>query len=73
MNTFSLHENIVFHDKNAYAEPLYVDQTGRVLRFMLKPGQSVVEHAAPHSPVHRLFQSSSPKVSPPRRAATSPR
>jgi quercetin dioxygenase-like cupin family protein len=52
MITFSLHENFVFHDNNAYAEPLFVDQTDRILRFMLKPGQSVVEHAAPHSPVH---------------------
>jgi quercetin dioxygenase-like cupin family protein len=52
MLTFSTHDNLVFHDKNPYAEPLVVNAEGRILRFMLKPGQSVVEHTAPHSPVY---------------------
>ena len=52
MKAFSVHENLVFHDKNPYAEPLVVNQEGRILRFMLKPGQSVVEHTAPNSPVY---------------------
>ena len=52
MKAFSVHEKLVFHDKNPYAEPLVVDEEGRILRFMLKPGQSVVEHAAPNSPVY---------------------
>jgi quercetin dioxygenase-like cupin family protein len=47
-----LHDNLVFHDKDAYAEPLFIDENGRVLRFTLKPGQSVQEHTAPHSPVY---------------------
>ena len=52
MLTFSTHENLVFHDRNPYAEPLVVNKEGRILRFMLKPGQSVVEHTAPNSPVY---------------------
>jgi quercetin dioxygenase-like cupin family protein len=41
-----------FRDPDPYAQPLHVSPTGRVLRFMLKPGQSVREHNAPHSPVY---------------------
>lgn len=52
MKTFQLLENIEFHDKNPYAQPLQVKEGGRVLRFALKPGQVVREHSAPHSPVY---------------------
>lgn len=52
MLSIPLHDNLVFHDKDPYAEPLFVDKTGRILRFTLKPGQSVREHMAPHSPVY---------------------
>lgn len=52
MLSFSLHNDLVFHDKDPYAEPLFVDTSGRILRFTLKPGQSVEEHSAPHSPVY---------------------
>jgi quercetin dioxygenase-like cupin family protein len=52
MQSFNLHDNVVFHDKDPYAEPLFVDKTGRILRFALHPGQSVREHMAPHSPVY---------------------
>ena len=52
MKLIQLYENWVFHDDNPYAEPLFVDQEKRVLRFALRPGQSVKEHLAPHSPVH---------------------
>ncbi len=52
MLSISLHENAVFHDKDPYAEPLFVDKDGRILRFALNPGQSVREHMAPHSPVY---------------------
>lgn len=51
MITILLHDNLVFHDKDPFAEPLFVDKTSRILRFALKPGQSVREHMAPHSPV----------------------
>lgn len=52
MLSISLHDNVVFHHENPYAEPLFVDKTSRILRFALKPGQSVREHMAPHSPVN---------------------
>jgi quercetin dioxygenase-like cupin family protein len=52
MLSIPLLDNLVFHDKDPYAEPLFVDKTGRILRFTLKPGQSVREHTAPHSPVY---------------------
>lgn len=52
MKTIQLSENLEFHDKNPYAEPLHVAKTGRILRFTLKPGQEVVEHSAPDSPVY---------------------
>lgn len=47
-----LNDNWVFHDRDPYAEPLFVGESGRILRFALKPGQSVREHTAPHSPVY---------------------
>jgi quercetin dioxygenase-like cupin family protein len=52
MLSFQLNDAPIFHDNNPYAEPLFVDKWGRVLRFALKPGQSVREHTAPHSPVY---------------------
>ncbi len=52
MNATQLLEKLEFHDKNPYAEPLLVDEMGRILRFTLRPGQSVREHNAPHSPVY---------------------
>jgi quercetin dioxygenase-like cupin family protein len=52
MLSIPLHDNVVFHDRDPYAEPLFVDKTGRILRFALQPGQSVREHMAPHSPVY---------------------
>jgi quercetin dioxygenase-like cupin family protein len=42
-------ENLQFRDNNPNAEPLKVDENGRVLRFTLKPGQSIREHNAPSS------------------------
>lgn len=55
MKTFALSENVIFNDKNANAEPLHVDENGRILRFALQPGQSVPEHNAPHSPVNIII------------------
>ena len=52
MKTIQLLENLEFHDKDPYAEPLHVAKTGRILRFTLKPGQEVVEHSVPDSPVY---------------------
>lgn len=52
MRTTQLLENLEFHDRTAYAQPLYVDEAGRVIRFMLQPGQSISEHNAPSSPFY---------------------
>ena len=45
-------ENLDFHDGTPYAQPLFVDEHGRILRFMLKPGQSISDHNVPHSPFY---------------------
>ena len=52
MKTIPLMENWEFHDKDPYAQPLFVASDGRILRFALRPGQIVREHQAPHSPVY---------------------
>jgi quercetin dioxygenase-like cupin family protein len=52
MKTFGLLENLEFHDETPYAQPLLVNEEGRVLRFTLRAGQVVREHEAPHSPVY---------------------
>lgn len=50
MKSMQLLDQLEFHDADPYAEPLFVDENNRVLRFTLNPGQSIVEHNAPHSP-----------------------
>jgi quercetin dioxygenase-like cupin family protein len=52
MKTVQLLGGLEFHDRKPNAEPLHRDKESRVYRFMLKPGQQVVEHSAPDSPVH---------------------
>jgi quercetin dioxygenase-like cupin family protein len=47
----ALLKDVEFHEKNPNAEPLYVSEEARVLRFALRPGQVVRDHNAPHSPV----------------------
>jgi quercetin dioxygenase-like cupin family protein len=55
MKMIKLHEDWVFHDDNPFAEPLVVDKEKRVLRFALRPGQHVMEHLSPNSPVHLVI------------------
>ncbi len=52
MKAMNLLENLEFHNRNPYAEPLYVEKEGRVLRFTLKPGESVREHQGHDSPFY---------------------
>lgn len=52
MRTTNLMEGVQFGDIEVHGEPLYVDKLGRVIRFALKPGQSMKEHNAPNSPVY---------------------
>jgi quercetin dioxygenase-like cupin family protein len=71
MKSVQLLEELKFHDKDPYAEPLFVAEDGRILRFALRPGQIVREHTAPHSPVyivvlkgHGMFVSADGKEQP---------
>lgn len=52
MKTMNLLENLEFHENAPFAQPLSADGNGRILRFMLKPGQSIKEHKAGNSPFH---------------------
>jgi quercetin dioxygenase-like cupin family protein len=52
MRVTQLLENLTFHESDPYAQPLFVDEHGRVLRFMLKSGQAIKQHNAPHSPFY---------------------
>jgi len=54
MRTMNLLEDLEFHDHHPYAQPLHVDEDGRVIRWMLKPGQSITEHDAPSSPFYAI-------------------
>ncbi len=45
-------EHLEFHDDDPYAQPLFVDVHGRILRFMLKAGQRITAHNVPHSPFY---------------------
>jgi quercetin dioxygenase-like cupin family protein len=53
MKTFNLFENLEFkQDPNeGLAEPLHVSDTGRVLRFTFRPGQSIPKADSPSSPM----------------------
>jgi len=50
MKTMQLLDSLEFHNEHPYAQPLFVAENGRVLRFMLKPGQNIEEHNVPGSP-----------------------
>ena len=52
MKIAQLLEGLEFHDKNPYADPLFVDKYGRIIRFTLRPGQEIIAHDAPHSPFY---------------------
>lgn len=52
MKTMQLLEGLEFHEHNPNAQPLFVDKNGRVLRFMLKPDESIKEHNTHNSPFY---------------------
>lgn len=54
MRSTHLLENLEYHDEHPYAQPLYVSEDGRVIRFMLRPGQIIEEHNAPSSPFYAV-------------------
>jgi quercetin dioxygenase-like cupin family protein len=55
MKVTDLLADLEYHDADAYAQPLYVSAEGRVLRFMLKPGQGIRQHNAPSSPFYAVM------------------
>ncbi len=52
MRTMQLLEGLEFHERNANAQPMFVDKNGRVFRFLLKPGESIKEHNTHKSPFY---------------------
>ncbi len=52
MKDFQLLNELAFSEKRPEADPLYVDQYGRIIRFELEPGQSIKQHNAPTSPFY---------------------
>lgn len=52
MRSADLLTDLEFTLEDPNAQPLWVDQYGRVLRFMLLPGQSIREHRVPTSPFY---------------------
>lgn len=51
MKTIDLLENLEFSDRGAHAQALLANRDNRIMRFVLKPGQAIKEHAAPSSSV----------------------
>ncbi len=47
MKPVSLLDNIIFKDEAANIQPMLVDDSGRVMRFALKPGQKIKPHRGP--------------------------
>ena len=65
MKSKQLLDQLEFHESVPFAQPLLVNKDARILRWTLKPGQSIIEHSVPHSPFyvvmlkgHGIFTSS---------------
>lgn len=52
MRTMPLLQGLEFDEKDAHAQPLFADKDGRVLRFTLRPGQTLREHNNCESPFY---------------------
>jgi quercetin dioxygenase-like cupin family protein len=55
MKSINLFEDWQFDDKGPHADPLHVNNNGRVILFTLKPGQTVREQNAPSSPFYVII------------------
>lgn len=55
MKSTQLLDELEFHDPHPYAQPLFVDAQGRIIRFMLRAGQSIIEHNVPNSPFYAII------------------
>ncbi|MBX3047365.1 MAG: hypothetical protein KF698_10245 [Anaerolineales bacterium] len=47
MKPVSLLDGLIFKEDSPNAQPLVVDESGRVMRFTLKPGQALKPHRGP--------------------------
>lgn len=54
MHKIDVLDDVKFWERGAHAEPLLVDDRGRILRFALMPGQSIREHRTPGTPLYIL-------------------
>jgi len=54
MKTIGLRDGLEFDESRAHAVPVHADAAGRVLRFTLRAGQRLKEHASAGSPVYLL-------------------
>jgi quercetin dioxygenase-like cupin family protein len=52
MKSKQLLDDLEFHQSVPFAQPLFVRKDGRILRWMLQPGQRIAEHSVPHSPFY---------------------
>ncbi len=52
MRALQLLDGLEFSEQRPNAQPLFVDQNGRVLRFTLKRGESIKEHNTHASPFY---------------------
>lgn len=52
MKSTALLEHLEFREAGPNAQPLYVDKNGRIIRFTLKPGQTIKGHEVPDSPFY---------------------
>ena len=52
MKSEQLLGDLGFHQSVPFAQPLFVRNDGRILRWMLKPGQRITEHIVPYSPFY---------------------
>ncbi len=52
MKSTSITSSLRFRDAGPNADPLFVDQYGRIILFALKPGQSIKGHEVPQSPFY---------------------
>lgn len=52
MKTIGLRDGLAFDEDRPHAVPVHADAAGRVLRFTLRAGQRLKEHASPGSPAY---------------------
>jgi quercetin dioxygenase-like cupin family protein len=55
MESYRLLSDLEFHDGDPFAQPILVDKDVRILRWLLKPGQVIRDHAAPGSPFYAVI------------------